>query len=80
MRTFVNGLGICGVAAMMVAYFLLQQEKLTPHHPVYLWMNLLGGVAVIISLFWDWNLPAVIMEAIWVLISAYSLVRYRGRT
>jgi hypothetical protein len=75
----VNVLGLGGVLTMLVAYFLLQQGKLTAHQPLYLWMNFLGGIAVILSLFWDWNLPAFMMEVAWVLISAYGLVRYRER-
>lgn len=79
METLTNLVGIGGVASMMIAYFLLQQEKLTPHHPTYLWMNLLGGLAVIFSLFYEWNLSAFIMEALWVLVSAHSLIRYRKK-
>lgn len=79
MHKLLDIVGICGVASMMLAYFLLQQEKFTPHHPVYLWMNLVGGLAVMISLLWDWNLSAFIMEFIWVAISAYSLVKYRKK-
>lgn len=77
MHLFFNVLGLAGVATMLVAYFLLQCEKVTAHQPSYLWMNFLGGLAVIFSLFLDWNLPAFMMEVAWVLISAYSLVRYR---
>ena len=58
---------------MLVAYYLLQQGKFTSHQTQYLWMNFLGGIAVIISLFINWNLPAFIMELAWVLISAHSL-------
>ena len=74
---FFNAVGIAGVFAILVAYFLLQQGKVTAHQPSYLWLNLLGGLAVIFSLLVEWNLPAFLMEAAWVIISAVSLIRYR---
>ena len=73
MDSLVNILGLAGVLAMLVAYYLLQQGKLTSHEPKYLWMNFLGGLAVILSLFANWNLPAFVMELTWVLISAHSI-------
>jgi hypothetical protein len=73
----VNAIGIAGVFTMLVAYYLLQQGRVTAHQPIYLWMNLLGGLAVILSLFWEWNLPAFLMETAWVLISVLSLMRQR---
>jgi hypothetical protein len=72
-ESFVNILGLAGVLAMLVAYYLLQQGKFTSHQPIYLWMNFAGGIAVIISLCVDWNLSAFVMELAWVLISGYSL-------
>lgn len=79
MLLLVNIAGVAGVFAILVAYFLLQQGKVTAHQPLYLWLNLWGGFAVLFSLLWDWNLPAFLMEAAWVTISAVSLWRYRGK-
>lgn len=64
---------------MLFAYFLLQQGKVTAHQPSYLWMNFLGGIAVLVSLCVEWNLPAFMMELAWVTISAVSLWRIRGK-
>ncbi len=65
---------------MLFAYFLLQQGKVTAHQPSYLWMNFLGGIAVLASLCIEWNLPAFLMELAWTLISAVSLWRIRRKT
>lgn len=73
-------LGLVGVFSMLVAYYLLQQGRVTSHQPAYLWMNFLGGLAVLFSLIEHWNLPAFIMELAWVLISAHSLFWQKGNT
>lgn len=73
MESFINIIGLAGVLAILVGYFLLQRGKVTSHEPRYLWMNFLGSLAVLISLFFHWNAPAFVMELAWVLISAYSL-------
>ncbi len=62
---------------MLVGYYLLQQGKVSAHQPLYLWLNFWGGCAVILSLMWEWNLPAFMMEMAWVTISAMSLWRIR---
>lgn len=74
MSEFLNILGLAGVFSMLAAYFLLQRGKVTAHQPRYLWMNFLGGLAVIFSLILHWNLPAFVMELAWVLISGHSLI------
>jgi hypothetical protein len=70
-----NLVGITGVLLMLAAYFLSQRGALTVHDARYLWLNLLGAVAVVFSLFREWNLPAFLIESAWAAISAYSLIR-----
>lgn len=71
--------GIIGVICFLVAYALLQADKLDSHAPNYLLLNLMGALLVIVSLLFSWNLSAFILETIWALISAYGLVKYYRR-
>ena len=68
-------LGNIGVLLMVVAYLLLQLEKLSSSATSYLLLNTVGAVLVIISLIFRFNLSAFLMEAFWLLISLYGLMK-----
>lgn len=67
--------GLIGVAFTLTAFYLLQAGKLHGTGFVYQAMNALGAAAVVLSLFYDFNLSAFIVEAAWVAISIYGMVR-----
>ncbi len=75
MDVIFNGIGIAGMVLFLTAYYLLQRETLSGHDPRYLWLNLIGSVAVLISLSWAFNLAAFMLESAWFAISAYGLIR-----
>ena len=80
MEAFLDGVGLVGVLSMLVAYYMLQKGRLSAHQPIYLWMNFLGGLAVLLSLFIHWNLSAFVMELAWVLISGHSLLMLKKKS
>ncbi|HEY3037689.1 MAG TPA: hypothetical protein VGJ66_03075 [Pyrinomonadaceae bacterium] len=65
--------GNIGVLLMVIAYLLLQLEKLSSSAISYLLLNAVGAVMVIISLMFRFNLSAFLMEGFWLLISLYGL-------
>jgi paired small multidrug resistance pump len=70
--------GYLGVVLVLLAFFLLQERKLQGHGLVYQLMNIFGALGVILSLVFGAspvNWPAFLMEAAWVLISGYGIVR-----
>ncbi len=67
--------GNLGVLLMVIAYLLLQLEKMASSAVSYLLLNAVGAVLVIISLMFRFNLSAFLMEAFWLLISLYGLTR-----
>lgn len=67
--------GNIGVLLMVVAYLLLQLEKLSSSAVSYLLLNVAGAVLVIISLMFRFNFSAFLMEAFWLLISLYGLTK-----
>ena len=67
--------GFIGVLLIIVAYLLLQLNKLPSSSPLYSLMNALGALLIIISLLFDFNLSAFVVEAFWFLISLLGLTR-----
>ena len=65
--------GNVGVLLMVVAYLLLQLEKVSGANVSYLLLNAAGAIMVMISLAFSFNLSAFLMEAFWLLISLYGL-------
>lgn len=68
-------LGNIGVLMMVIAYLLLQLEKLSGSSISYLLLNAAGAILVMISLLFRFNFSAFLMEAFWLLISLYGLTR-----
>ena len=70
--------GFIGVILIIVAYLLLQLEKLPSSAPRYSLLNAAGALLIIISLIFAFNLSAFIVEAFWFLISLVGLWRSLG--
>ncbi len=68
-------LGTIGVAMLLVTYFLLQKGALRCTDWRYSAANAGGAGLLLISLAVDFNLPAFLVEACWLAISLYGLVR-----
>lgn len=67
--------GNIGVLMMVIAYLLLQLEKLSSSAVSYLLLNAAGAVLVILSLIFHFNLSAFLMEVFWLLISLFGLAK-----
>lgn len=67
--------GFTGVILIIVAYLLLQLNKLPSSSPLYSGLNAIGALLVIVSLLFDFNVSAFLMEAFWFLISLMGLAR-----
>lgn len=67
--------GFVGVMLIVIAYLLLQLNRLPSSAPVYSLLNALGALLVMVSLVFDFNLSAFLMEAFWFLISLMGLLR-----
>ncbi len=72
-------LGIIGVVLIIGTYILLQLEKLSATSFLYSATNGLGASLILVSLIYEFNLSAFIIEAFWLLISTYGIVRYFSR-
>ena len=72
-------LGIIGVAFILIAYLLLQLERMSATGPSYLLANGLGSLLILVSLVNEFNLSAFVVEATWFLISLFGLMRCLNR-
>jgi hypothetical protein len=67
--------GFIGVFLIVIAYLLLQLDKLPSSSPSYSLLNAVGALLIIVSLIFKFNLSAFIVEAFWFLISLLGLRR-----
>lgn len=67
--------GIAGTLMVLAAFFLLQAGRLTGNGLVYQLLNLFGAGGVLLSLLGQFNVSVFLLEAAWLAISAYGIVR-----
>ena len=69
-------IGNIGVVVLIIAYLMLQLNKLSSSGLAYSLLNAIGATLIIISLRVNFNLSAFIIEVFWVLISFVGIYRY----
>ena len=67
--------GFIGVVMIVIAYLLLQLDKLPSSSLSYSLLNAAGALLIIISLIFKFNLSAFIVEVFWFLISLLGLTK-----
>ncbi len=73
--------GIIGVVMILLAYLLLQVGRIKHNSIIYSLLNCLGALLILVSLYFEFNLSAFILEFFWLVISLYGLVQtYRHKT
>lgn len=65
--------GNIGVALILFAYLALQLDKINAKGLAYSLLNGLGALFILISLLHAFNLSAVIIETVWLLISLFGV-------
>ena len=68
--------GNIGVLLILGTYLLLQLQKLKSDALLYSLLNAVGAGAVLLSLFFKFNLSAFFVELFWLLISVLGIGRY----
>ena len=67
--------GLAGVALVLLAYFGLQSGRMRGDGVAFQLANILGAGGIALSLVYDFNLSAMVIELCWIAISIYGLVR-----
>ena len=70
-----NILGILGVIFILAAYLALQLERLDPKFALYSVLNAIGAALILLSLYFDFNLSAMLIESAWLVISILGFSR-----
>jgi len=68
-------IGNIGVALVILTYLALQLERLDSRSVLYSALNGIGAALVALSLMFEFNLSAFVVEVFWLLISVYGIVR-----
>ena len=68
--------GFVGVLLVVIAYLLLQLEKLPSSSLSFSLLNGAGSLLIILSLLFKFNLPAFLIEVFWFLISLLGLAKW----
>ncbi len=71
-------IGNVGVVAILATYALVQVDRIDVRRVGYSVLHALGAGLVTISLIFDFNFSAFLIEVSWFVISIYGIVR-RGR-
>lgn len=67
--------GLAGASSYLLAYGLLQLRLLTIEDWRYTLLNILGGMALIYSLMWNFNLGSLISQVAWLVFTIIGYVR-----
>jgi hypothetical protein len=67
--------GMLGALLIVIAYFLLQAQRLDPRSLSYSVINGLGAAGIIGSLLFEFNLSAFALESFWLAISLWGIFR-----
>jgi hypothetical protein len=74
-----NFVGLCGAAAYLSAYSLLQLGRLKVEDTKYVLLNVLGTLAILYSLIADFNYPSFVLYSAWLIFTIMAYVRSRSR-
>ena len=79
MVTIPDIIGLTGVALLIGTYALLQFDRIDPKGFWYSFNNLVVAILVTVSLVYTPNLPSLVIEFFWFIISAYGIYMYFKR-
>ncbi|MGI4946194.1 MAG: CBU_0592 family membrane protein [Janthinobacterium lividum] len=76
--TVPDAVGLVGVALYVGAYAGLQTGRLGLADTRYTVLNAVGGLAVIFSLIWSFNLAAFVTQVLWLVFTLVGYLRSRN--
>jgi hypothetical protein len=69
-------LGTLGVAIIILTYAFLQLGRIRSEQIIYSLLNAVGASLILISLYFDFNFPSVVVEFFWLVISLFGIGKY----
>lgn len=74
-----TAIGLIGAVAYLAGYALIQMRVLTIDDGRYAALNILGGLALIYSLLWNFNLGSFLTQVAWLIFTVVGYVHSRHR-
>ncbi|MCR6636777.1 cyclic nucleotide-binding protein [Devosia sp.] len=74
-----TAIGLIGAVAYLAGYALIQMRVLTIDDGRYAALNVLGGLALIYSLLWNFNLGSFLTQVAWLIFTVVGYVHSRHR-
>ncbi len=68
-------IGNLGVVLIVGPYFWMQIGRISGQSPVYSLVNAVGAAFILVSLYFNFNLSAAIIEIFWLAISLMGAIR-----
>jgi len=68
-------IGIFGVLVIVIAYILMQIDRIDPKGFYFSLWNTLGAIMILVSLLYAWNLASFVMEVIWFSLSLFGTIK-----
>ncbi|MDG2047138.1 MAG: hypothetical protein P8J79_07955 [Halioglobus sp.] len=78
-NNIIDAIGLLGTLMVVLAYFLLQLEKINPKSLSYNMINLAGATFLLFSLCFNFNLASLVIEVFWIGASLIGLWKYWRR-
>jgi hypothetical protein len=66
---------IAGALLILAGFAGAQAGRMSPQSRIYLWLNLVGSVTLTVVALLDKDWGFVMLEAVWAIVSAWSLLR-----
>jgi hypothetical protein len=79
LKVTIEVIGWISAAMMLSAYLLLNARKVTFNSRVYQWLNVLSGAGFIINSGWNGAYPSAALNAVWMFIGIFGVLRVAGR-
>ncbi|MGH8109647.1 MAG: CBU_0592 family membrane protein [Arenimonas sp.] len=74
MSSWPDLLGFAGVFLVLLAYSLQQLRRIDGNGLLYPFVNFIGAGLILVSLVYKPNVPAIVMEAAWAVVSIIGIV------
>ncbi len=84
MELWIDILGWAGALAVLLAYGLVSNHKVKGDSQIYQWLNLAGGIFLLINTIYFGAIPSAFVNVVWIGIAVVALIKiwtspFRGR-
>lgn len=82
MELYATWIGLAGVALVCLTYGLYAAHRLRSDDWRYPVLNMVGTGGILVSLLYQWNLPSVVAQVTWIILSLVGIariIRNRGK-